>query len=215
MRIASSTGDRQLFIRGSDDATRLLLSEKSREECEASLMRRIAEQDPRALGELYDRFSAPLIGIAVRVMRDSTDAQDVVHDAFVILRKKAAAFDTARGSAYSWAAMLVRNRSIDVVRKRRRRVKLLARLTPSHLTEYGELSARTGSEHAQVGDDVRLIRSSVGKLPIEQKQPLELAFFGGLTHEEIAQKLSTPLGTVKARIRRGLLKLRESLLRCL
>lgn len=95
-----------------------------RERVDARLVERMAQRDHQALGELYDRFSGPLYAMALRVLRDSNEAQDVVHDAFVTLWEKAATFDPARGSAFSWAVTLVRNRAIDLVRMRRRRAEL-------------------------------------------------------------------------------------------
>jgi RNA polymerase sigma-70 factor, ECF subfamily len=184
-----------------------------RERVDARLMQRIAQRDHQALGELYDRFSGPLFATALRILRDSSEAQDVVHDAFVTLWEKAEAFDTARGSAFSWAVTLVRNRSIDLVRMRRRRAELLAKSVPDDLGYIEDAATSRGGETAAVHDEARAIRAAVGTLPLEQKRALELAFFGGFTQEEIAQKLAEPIGTVKARIRRGLLKLRESLAR--
>jgi RNA polymerase sigma-70 factor (ECF subfamily) len=184
-----------------------------RERVDARLMQRIAQRDHQALGELYDRFSGPLFATAMRVLGDSSEAQDVVHDAFVTLWEKGATFDIARGSAFSWAVTLVRNRSIDLVRMRRRRAELLANSVPGDLGYIEESPASSGGETAALDDEARAIRAAVGALPLEQKRALELAFFGGLTQEEISQKLSEPIGTVKARIRRGLLKLRESLVR--
>jgi RNA polymerase sigma-70 factor (ECF subfamily) len=127
----------------------------------------------------------------------------------VTLWEKAGTFDATRGSAFSWAVTLVRNRAIDRVRMRRRRAELLADSAPSDLG-YGEDSA-SGVESASRGDQASAVRAAVATLPLEQQKALELAFFGGLTQEEIARKLAEPLGTVKARIRRGLLKLRDSL----
>jgi RNA polymerase sigma-70 factor, ECF subfamily len=174
---------------------------------------RIAAGDKQAFAELYDRFSGPLYGAALRILRDPMEAQDVVHDVFVTLWEKAATFDTTRGSAFSWAVTLLRNRAIDRVRMRRRRAELLADSAPSDLGYSDTSLGPTGEELATLGDDARAVRAAVAALPVEQQRALELAFFGGLTQEEIAQKLSEPLGTVKARIRRGLLKLRDSLAR--
>lgn len=184
-----------------------------RQRIDAELMRRIAQGDKQAFAELYDRFSGPLYGAALRILRDPTEAQDVVHDAFVTLWEKAATFETTRGSAFSWVITLVRNRAIDRVRMRRRRAELLAESAPSDLG-YAETSgAPSGEDSASRGDEAQAVRAAVATLPIEQQRALELAFFGGLTQEEIARKLSEPLGTVKARIRRGLLKLRDTLAR--
>jgi RNA polymerase sigma-70 factor (ECF subfamily) len=182
-----------------------------RERIDAQLVARIARGDRQAFASLYDRFSGPLYGTALRILRDPVEAQDVVHDVFVTLWEKSATFELARGSAFSWAVTLLRNRAIDRVRMRRRRAELLAASAPGDLG-YGDGSADApGDEAAAVHDDARAIRAAVSALPLEQQRAVELAFFGGLTQEEIARRLSEPLGTVKARIRRGLLKLRDSL----
>jgi RNA polymerase sigma-70 factor (ECF subfamily) len=181
-----------------------------RGQVDAQLVRRMAGGDKQALAELYDRFSNPLYGTALRILRDSAEAQDVVHDAFVTLWEKAPSFDSQRGTAFAWALTLVRNRAIDRVRMRRRRSELLAASVPEDLG-FAEGQAGGGDQSAERSDEAVRVRAAVDKLPLEQKRALELAFFGGLTQEEIARTLSEPLGTVKARIRRGLLKLRDSL----
>lgn len=180
-----------------------------RERVDAQLVGRIARGDQAALAALYDRFSGPLYGTALRVLRDPAEAQDVVHDAFVTLREKAGTFEIARGSAFTWAVTLVRNRAIDRVRMRRRRAEILAGSSPADLGYADTPAASSGSDAAALDDEARAIRAAVAALPLEQKRALELAFFSGLTQEEIAHQLSEPLGTVKARIRRGLLKLRD------
>lgn len=182
-----------------------------RQRVDADLLQRVARGDKQAFAELYDRFSGPLLGAAQHILRDAAEAQDVVHDAFVTLWEKASVFEVARGSAFSWAVTLVRNRAIDRLRMRRRRAELLADSAPSDLGYAEGATEPTGGEAAALGDDARAVRAAVATLPLEQKRALELAFFGGLTQEEIARKLSEPLGTVKARIRRGLLKLRDSI----
>lgn len=176
---------------------------------DANLVRRIAGGDKGALAELYDRFADPLHATALRILRDAAEAQDVVHDAFITVWEKAATFDAGRGSAFAWALTLVRNRAIDRVRTHRRRSELLASSAPEDL---GLAAAAGGGDvSAERGDEAHRVRAAVAQLPLEQKRALELAFFGGLTQEEIARTLDQPLGTVKARIRRGLLKLRDSL----
>lgn len=184
-----------------------------RETIDAHLLGRIADHDQQAFAELYDRFSGPLYATALRIVRDTAEAQDIVHDAFVTVWEKARAFDLSRGSAFSWVVTLVRNRAIDRVRMRRRRAELLAESAPSDLG-YQENAATVGADATMTSrDDARAVRAAVATLPPEQQHALELAFFGGLTQEQIAEKLHEPLGTVKARIRRGLLKLRGSLAR--
>jgi len=184
---------------------------EDREQVDGRLLARISAGDRQALGELYDRFSRPLYGTALRIVREPAEAQDVVHDAFITLWEKSSGFDPSRGSAFSWMVTLVRNRAIDRVRMRRRRTELLAESAPSDLGMDGSSGAASASDVAASGDEARAVREAVATLPAEQKRAVELAFFGGLTQEEIARKLQEPLGTVKARIRRGLLKLRDSL----
>jgi len=185
-------------------------SPEERQRIDAQLLQRVARRDRQALAELYDRFSGPLYGAALQIVRDQAEAQDVVHDTFVSLWEKAATFETARGSAFSWAVTLTRNRSIDRVRMRRRRAELLEASVPADLG-YDESGQGNSGDVAAQGEEARAVRAAVAGLPTDQRRALELAFFGGLTQEEIARKLSAPLGTVKARIRRGLLKLRDSL----
>lgn len=186
---------------------------EDRDRIDALLLDRIAGGDREAFGELYDRFSSPLYSAALQILRDATEAQDVVHDAFLTLWEKAATYERSRGSAFSWAVTLVRNRAIDRVRMRRRRTELLAGSAPEDLG-YGAGHDDAGADVAAVqSDEARLVRAAVATLPPEQQRALELAFFGGLTQEEIARQLREPLGTVKARIRRGLLRLRELLSR--
>jgi RNA polymerase sigma-70 factor (ECF subfamily) len=184
---------------------------EERDRTDSRLMRRIGSGDRDAFADLYDRFSGPLFGAAQHILRDSAEAQDVVHDAFLTIWEKAATYETTRGSAFSWAVTLVRNRAIDRVRMRRRRSELLAESSPEDLGYENQGSGPAGDDCAVQSDDARVVRAAVAALPAEQQRALELAFFGGLTQEEIARQLREPLGTIKARIRRGLLKLRDTL----
>jgi RNA polymerase sigma-70 factor (ECF subfamily) len=180
-----------------------------RSEADARIVRRMAGGEREALAELYDRFSRPLYSTAVHILNDGAEAQDVVHDVFLTLWEKASQFASERGSAFSWAVTLTRNRSIDRLRSRRRRSELLAQSNPADLG-YAEPGAEA-DDSAGRQDQARVVRAAVESLPPEQRRALELAFFGGLTQQEIAERLSEPLGTVKARIRRGLGKLRSTL----
>jgi RNA polymerase sigma-70 factor (ECF subfamily) len=209
--VAGRAPSRQAFGRMTDTPEPESPSPEERERVDARLMRRIAARDRAAFAELYDRFSGPLYSAALRILRDSAEAQDVVHDAFVALWEKADTFTHDRGSPFSWAVTLVRNRAIDRVRQRRRRAELLAESAPSDLGYADTAPNVSATDAAVAGDEARAVRAAVATLPAEQKKALELAFFGGLTQEEIARTLREPLGTVKARIRRGLIKLRDSL----
>ena len=182
-----------------------------RDVADARLLRRVAAGERAAFGELYDRFSRPLFATALRIVQDSAEAQDIVHDAFVVVWEKANTFESQRGTAFSWMVTLVRNRAIDRVRSRRRRQELLSASVPTDLGYHEENQPRPADDQSALADEARIVRAAVATLAPEQQKAVELAFFGGLTQEEIARSLGEPLGTVKARIRRGLLKLRDSL----
>lgn len=177
---------------------------------DAQILQRIAAGDQAALGELYDRFSRPLFSVALRVLNDAAEAEDVLHDVFVTLWDKAADFESSRGHAFSWALTLTRNRAIDRVRSRKRRSEILTQAVPADLGYDEAADAKLDSaDTLWVKEKAAAVRSAVATLPADQRQVLELAYFGGLTQQQIAEKLSAPLGTIKARIRRALLKLRD------
>ena len=178
---------------------------------DAGLLRRTADRDHAAFATLYDRFSRPLYGTALRILRDAREAEDVVQDVFLILWEKAGTFAVERGTAFSWAVTLTRNRAIDRIRSRKRRAELLAASAPGDLGGPTPESVSDSATDLWLKEKAGAVRAAVATLPVEQQRPLELAFFGGLTQQEIAEKLQEPLGTVKARIRRGLLKLRQTL----
>jgi RNA polymerase sigma-70 factor (ECF subfamily) len=177
----------------------------------AALIRRMAGGDRDALAELYDNLSRPLYATARHILNDAAEAQDVVHDVFLTLWENAASFDSGRGAAFSWAVTLTRNRSIDRLRTRSNRARLLGNSVPDDLGYGSDTADIGGGERAELGDRAVAVRSAMAELPAEQQRALELAFFSGLTQKEIAEKLSEPIGTIKARIRRGLIKLRDTL----
>jgi RNA polymerase sigma-70 factor (ECF subfamily) len=177
----------------------------------AALIRRMAGGDRDALAELYDNLSRPLYATARHILNDAAEAQDVVHDVFLTLWENAASFDSGRGAAFSWAVTLTRNRSIDRLRTRSNRARLLGNSIPDDLGYGSDTADIGGGERAELGDRAVAVRSALAELPAEQQRALELAFFSGLTQKEIAEKLSEPIGTIKARIRRGLIKLRDTL----
>jgi RNA polymerase sigma-70 factor (ECF subfamily) len=177
----------------------------------AALIRRMAGGDRDALAELYDNLSRPLYATARHILNDAAEAQDVVHDVFLTLWENAASFDSGRGAAFSWAVTLTRNRSIDRLRTRSNRARLLGNSIPDDFGYGSDTADIGGGERAELGDRAVAVRSALAELPAEQQRALELAFFSGLTQKEIAERLSEPIGTIKARIRRGLIKLRDTL----
>jgi RNA polymerase sigma-70 factor (ECF subfamily) len=173
------------------------------------LLRRIAGGDQQALAEMYDQLAGVLFSMAIHILADRREAEEVVQDVFVQIWKKAASFDSALGTPLHWTLGIIRNRCVDYLRARQRRSRLL----DDAIEDAGadgvrpvapELSALTPEELAAV-------RSAVAALPADQHQAIAMAFFGGMTHLEISAALNEPLGTIKARIRRGMLKLQESL----
>ncbi len=176
---------------------------------DAQLLARIATGDEAALATLYDRFSPGLFSFVLRMMRDEMEAEDVLQEGFSHIWRRASTYDPVRSSPFTWAVMILRNKAIDRLRVRQRLERTVEKATVefSHFPEADEAS----SGEAERRDERKLVRSALAQIPGEQKEAVELAFFGGLTHEEIAEKLGTPLGTIKARIRRGLLKLRDYL----
>lgn len=173
------------------------------------MLRRIGAKDRVALAEFYDKYSTLLFSIASKILNNSAEAEDVLQEAFVQIWEKAGDFDPNLGKPLAWAITLVRNRAIDRIRASRRR-DLLAKEAGAEYAIAIEFS-ETANETVHGHEKSKLIHSAIVELPAEQRRAIELAFFSGLTQNEISEKLNEPLGTVKARIRRGLLKLREQL----
>jgi RNA polymerase sigma-70 factor (ECF subfamily) len=178
-------------------------------ELEARLINRIAEGDDVSFNTLYARFSGPLYGMAYRMMNDAKEAEDVLQEGFTYIWRKAATYDPSRSSPFAWAVMITRNKAIDRLRVRQRLEKLREKVT----SEEGFYLDKdeTSANEPTLRERGALVRSALQDIPPEQRQALELSFFGGLTHEQISERLDTPLGTIKARIRRGLLRLRDCL----
>jgi RNA polymerase sigma-70 factor, ECF subfamily len=176
----------------------------------AALLAAMARGDKGALARLYDLLAKPLYSLAFRVLNDAGESQDVVQDVFLQMWHKAATYDTSRGSVFAWAATLTRNRAIDRVRMRKRRAELLAESAPD-LQPAGVGHDTDSAGSLWLREKAGAVRTALTALAPDQQKAIELAFFSGLTQQEIAARLNEPLGTIKARIRRGLLKLREIL----
>ena len=170
----------------------------------------MAGGDKEALGRLYDLLGKPLYSLAVRITNDSAEAQDVVQDVFLQLWNKAADFQPSRGSYFSWAATLTRNRALDRVRMRKRRGEII-RESAGDIAPARPDDDLDSSDALWIREKAVAVRSALAGLPDEQRTAIELAFFSGLTQQQISERLGDPLGTVKARIRRGLLRLRDAL----
>jgi RNA polymerase sigma-70 factor (ECF subfamily) len=178
-------------------------------EIETTLFRQIANGDQRAFGELYDRTSGIVYSVAHRILGQKAEAEDVTQEIFLAIWNNAGAFDPNLSKPTTWIIILTRNKCIDRLRRLRRRSRVI-----DESVEFDENWAATDGAEKIVGDHDTLrseLRSAVKALPADERRLLDLAFFGGLTQREIATELGLPLGTVKARIRRGLLRLRPSL----
>src|SRR5215471_17389113 len=175
---------------------------------EVSLISRIADGDESAFAALYQRLSSSLYGLAYRMMNDAKEAEDVLQEGFTYIWRRAGSYDPTRSTPFAWAVMIVRNKAIDRLRVRQRGERLRERVEQQSV---GQERDESSAEEPALRERSAVVRSALEQIPREQREALELAFFGGLTHEEIAERLTTPLGTIKARIRRGLLKLREFL----
>lgn len=172
-------------------------------------MLRAARGSEAALGELYDRLSGRLLGLALTVLRDRRDAEDAVQDAFVYAWQHAENFDPSRGKALAWLAVIVRHRAIDRLRGMQRRERLIEAVTPE---QQALLSEEPGADEiAAQGDSAEGVRAVLNGLPASQREVLLLAYVQGLTQQEIAERVKAPLGTVKTNIRRGLQRLRTVL----
>ncbi len=178
-----------------------------------ALVERMAGCDERALGELYDRHGGPVYSLALAIVGEQADAEEVVADSFGQAWRTAEQFDPARGSVTAWLATITRTRALDLVRARGRRARALTRAALGNSEGLatpiaaGEAPDR-GVERQEAR---RQVARSLAELSEPQRRVIELAYFGGLTQAEIAAELKEPLGTVKTRMRAGLEKLRGSL----
>ena len=171
-----------------------------------ALMARVEARDADALAALYDMYAARLLGLAARILGDTGEAEEVLQEVFLFVWRAAATFDPARGSVLAWLLVATRSRAIDRLRTRRPAAR-------AGLTRVDRVPDKPDPRDVEADSATRewetLCRAAIGELPPEQRIALELAYFEGLTHQEISQKTSTPLGTVKTRVRLGLMKLKD------
>jgi RNA polymerase sigma-70 factor (ECF subfamily) len=169
------------------------------------LIARMAQGDAQALSGFYDRYAALAYALILRIVRDRTDATEVLQDVFWEAWEAAAAYDPARGTPEAWVAMRARTRAIDRVRSLRRRHEMfVAPVDESVATE-----AEPAPDPAESAEQRGVVREALAQLSEAQREVIELAYYAGLTQSEIAERTKQPLGTVKTRIRLGLERLRE------
>jgi len=178
------------------------------------MIARVGQGDQSAFSALYDRLSGPLYSLAIKMLGDASDAQDALQEVFVQIWSRAGTYDPEKSSVFTWAVLLTRSRAIDRLRARDRRFRVVVASVPDEdkvAVATNASMVESAADTAEKSDEASRVRCVLNNLPLEQRQAIDLAFFNHLTHHEIAAQLGLPLGTVKARIRRGLLKLREQL----
>jgi RNA polymerase sigma-70 factor (ECF subfamily) len=168
---------------------------------DADLLDKVQRGDEAAMAALYDRYSKIVYSVALRVLRDPASAEDVLQEVFMQVWRSPAKFIATRGSLAGWLAVVTRNRSIDLLRRKR----------PSEQVEEMQLASPGNiADEVERNSMMERARGVIVQLPTEQRKTLEMAFFDGLTHSEIAEMTGDPLGTVKTRIRSALLTLRKA-----
>lgn len=184
----------------------LLQPERAQDVHDIELLEAIAAKDEAALGRLYDRYRVILFGLLMRILNNREEAEDVLQEVFLQVWRKATDFDQTRGRPFTWLVTLARSRGID----RLRTLAARERLAEAGARQSSEEISDAASD-AFKSEQRDLVTDALAQLPDEQKRPIMLAYFDGLTQSEIATRLGTPLGTVKTRMRTGLMRLRELL----
>jgi RNA polymerase sigma-70 factor (ECF subfamily) len=169
---------------------------------ETTMLTRIGQRDENAMEAVFRRYSGPVYSVALRVLRDTGQAEDILQEVFLQLWRKPAAFVQNRGSLGAWLVVIARNRAIDVLRRRK----------PSDSVDDVVLTSPINvADEAERNIVMQRVRGVIANLPEEQRRTLDLAYFEGLSHTEIASRTGDPLGTVKTRIRQALITLRKAL----
>jgi RNA polymerase sigma-70 factor (ECF subfamily) len=169
---------------------------------DTTMLTRIGQRDENAMEAVFRRYSGPVYSVALRVLRDTGQAEDILQEVFLQLWRKPAAFVQNRGSLGAWLVVIARNRAIDVLRRRK----------PSDSVDDVVLTSPINvADEAERNIAMQRVRGVIANLPEEQRRTLDLAYFEGLSHTEIASRTGDPLGTVKTRIRQALITLRKAL----
>jgi RNA polymerase sigma factor (sigma-70 family) len=169
-----------------------------------ALLALASRSDEAALGELYDRYGRVAYGLALRILRDRALAEDAVQEAFLAVWRSAGSFLAEQGKPSTWILTLVHRRAVDLVRREERR-----RAEP--LDELAQPTGEATDEEAWLRAQRQVVQEALRKLPADQREALELAYYGGFTQSELAERLGQPLGTIKSRMFTGLKRLRELL----
>jgi RNA polymerase sigma-70 factor (ECF subfamily) len=180
------------------------MREEAGDRSEEALLAQVARGDESALGEVYDRFGRVAYGLALRILRDERLAEDAVQEAFLAVWRQAASFQPDRASARTWVLTFVHRRAVDLVRREERR-------RAETLEPQTEPAGSSAAEDAELRGRRAAVQRALAQLPDDQRRPIELAYYGGLTQSELAEQLGLPLGTIKSRMFAGLKRLGELL----
>ena len=179
---------------------------ESSKSSDGDLLRALARGDQTALASIYDRYRLILFGLVMRILHDRAEAEEVLQETFLQVWRRAGDFDEARGRAFTWLVTIARSRALDRLRASASRGRVASEAAQMPRDEVGD-----AAEDALRSEQGKVVRQALTELPSEQRQTLLLAYFEGLTQTEIAARLGDPLGTVKTRMRAGMIKLRELL----
>ena len=177
-------------------------SSREASESDDLLLNRVRQRDPSAMTKLFDAYGGMVYSVALRVLRDSARAEDLLQDVFFQLWRKPESFVSSRGSLGAWLLVVTRNRAIDILRRKR---------PTESVDDYPLASTVNLATEVEREAMLQKVRTLLTDLPAEQRNILELAYFEGLSHTEIAERTGQPLGTVKTRMRSGLMSLRKAL----
>lgn len=171
---------------------------------DGELISRVSKQDRQAFDLFYDRYSQIIFNLCVRILRDAAEAEDVLQEIFVQIWREAERFDPTRASAKTWLFTIARSRALDRYRSRK---TVKQRLDDDAADDLSSVAVQEDFQHSSLMQ--QYVEKALQQLTPEQKKVLEMSYYEGLTQEEIAEKLGEPLGTIKSRIRAGLMKLRS------
>lgn len=178
---------------------------------EIELMRRIKGRDEEALSELYDLYNRLLYGLIISIVKKREEAEDVLQEVFITIWERASTFNEDKGNVYSWIITLTRNKAIDRIRSKGYKTQQKA----SQDVDAPEFSLEGDNfdplETTIFSDRAELVRKALTEIPDQQSEVLKIAYYSGMTQQEISDKLKIPLGTVKTRMRQGMLKLKDIL----
>jgi RNA polymerase sigma-70 factor (ECF subfamily) len=180
-------------------------------ETDLNLVQRMSAGEEVAFAEFYNRFAPALFSMIYAIVRDQKESEDVLQEAFVQMWKRTRTYDPSRSSLFTWAVMISRHKAIDRLRSRSRQSRLAEAVANEPVDQTSSTPASRADSIIARSEERERVRAALAQLGDAQREAIDLAFFAGLTQTQISEKLGAPLGTIKARIRRGLLALRDVL----